>query len=80
MKAFSAQNLSENAWGMVVGWFPLPSDLTAAQWALIEPLPSGGEDTWTKEEGRSAVMRSTTPPEGLRRGLDQLGDYLGNTL
>jgi len=34
---------------------PYPSDLTAAQWALIEPLLSGGENTWTKEEGRSAV-------------------------
>jgi hypothetical protein len=34
---------------------PYPSDLTAAQWALIEPLPSGGETTWAKEEGGSAV-------------------------
>jgi hypothetical protein len=40
-----AKNLSENAWGYGGGMIPYPSDLTAAQRALIEPLLPGAAKT-----------------------------------
>jgi hypothetical protein len=60
-----AKNLSENAWGYGGGMIPYPSDLTAAQRALIEPLLPGGENALRLLPARVPHIRAAERGDGF---------------
>ena len=62
---FLAKNLSENAWGYGGGMIPYPSDLTAAQRALIEPLLPGGENALRLVPARVPHIRAAERGDGF---------------